>query len=370
MRRKEINVGLCVASLFISLYCGADTLREAFEDSFLIGAAVNRAIAMEEDEGSIQILDTHFNSVTPENDMKWEVIHPEPGRYDFEGSDAVVKLAEKRGLSLIGHTLLWHEQTPDWVFRNKEGNLATRAELLERLENHIETVVGRYRGRVYGWDVVNEALNEDGTLRDSLWKRIIGDDFILKAFQFAQSVDPEVALYYNDYNLWKPAKRRAAIELVRALKKQGVRIDGVGIQGHYGLGYPDLGELSASIASIGAEGVDIMVTELDVSVLPFPGSSDMGADVSMNYELKREYDLYPDGLPVDLQRELASHYRSLFEIFLMRSEFVSRVTLWGISDKDSWRNNWPMKGRTDYPLLFDREYQPKSALHELVLMAK
>jgi endo-1,4-beta-xylanase len=370
MRQKELILGLCVASLITSSCWCADSLKDAFEDSFLIGTAVSRAIATEVDEDSIQVLDTHFNSITAENDMKWEVIHPEPGRYDFDASDAVVELAEKRGLSLVGHTLLWHEQTPDWVFRDNDGNLASRTELLERLENHIETVVGRYRGRVYGWDVVNEALNEDGTFRESLWKRIIGDDFIQKAFQFARSADPEAALYYNDYNLWKPAKRRAAVELIRALTKQGVRIDGVGIQGHYGVGYPDLGELGASIAAIGAEGIEVMITELDVSPLPFPGSGKMGADVSMNFELKQEFDPYVDGLPADVQRELTAHYRALFELFLKHREFVSRVTLWGISDKDSWRNSWPMKGRTDYPLLFDREYQPKSAVHELVLLAK
>ncbi|MDB4385322.1 endo-1,4-beta-xylanase [Opitutaceae bacterium] len=255
---------------------------------------------------------------------------------------------------------------PDWVFEDLEGKPANREIGLARLKRHIDVVVGRYKGRVQSWDVVNEAFNEDGTWRDSPWERMIGPDYIARAFEFAHAADPQAELYYNDYNLFKAAKRDATVALVKDLQAQGIRIDGVGIQGHYGIGYPPKDELEASIIAFGDLGVKVMVTELDISVLPFPSSAQQGADISLNFELQAELDPYTDGLPSDVSAALADSYRSLFELYLKHADIIDRVTLWNLTDASTWRNNWPMRGRTDHPVLFDRQNQPKDAFDALV----
>jgi endo-1,4-beta-xylanase len=237
---------------------------------------------------------------------------------------------------------------------------------LARLKHHIDTVVGRYKGRVHSWDVVNEAFNDDGTWRDSPWLRTIGPDYIARAFEYAHAADPEAELYYNDYNLFKAPKRDAVVKLVKALQAEGLRVDGVGLQGHYGIGYPPMEELEASIVALGNLDVNVLVTELDISVLPFPSSAQQGADISLNFELQAELNPYSEGLPDDVSAALADAYRSLFELYLKHADVIDRVTLWNLTDASTWRNNWPMRGRTDYPVLFDRKNQPKDAYRALV----
>ena len=227
-------------------------------------------------------------------------------------------------------------------------------------------MVGRYKGRVQSWDVVNEAFEDDGTWRDTPWRRTIGPDFIARAFEFAHAADPEAELYYNDYNLFKAPKRNAVIKLVKALRAEGLPVHGVGIQGHYGIGYPPMDELEASIVALGKLDVKILVTELDISVLPFPSSAQQGADISLNFELRAELNPYVDGLPQDVSAALADAYRSLFELYLKHADVIDRVTLWNLTDASTWRNNWPMPGRTDHPVLFDRQNEPKDAFHALV----
>jgi endo-1,4-beta-xylanase len=344
-------------------------LREAFADAFLIGTALNLAQIDGRDERGIRLVRQHFNAITPENVTKWGPIHPEPGEYNFEPADRFVEFGEAHNLFMIGHTLVWHSQTPRWVFEDEAGNPLSRDALIERMREHIHTVVGRYRGRIHAWDVVNEALNEDGTLRESPWYRIIGEDYLLKAFEFAHEADPEAELYYNDYSLENPAKRAGAVRLVRYLQENGAPIHGIGTQGHYSLDWPSLGEIEQTITEFAALNVDVMITELEIDVLP-PAFDYQGADIAMRAELEEQLNPYPDGLPADVDEALAQRYREIFEVFLRHADLISRVTFWGVTDGDSWKNNWPVQGRTNYPLLFDRRWQPKSAFYSVVEAAE
>lgn len=345
------------------------TLKEAYRDAFLIGTALNSRQISGQDASGQALAIREFNAVTAENVMKWEVIHPEPGVYNFEAADAMVDLAEKNGMFIVGHTLVWHSQTPDWVFHDEEGNRLTREALLERMKEHIDTVVGRYRGRVHGWDVVNEALLDDGALRETLWYEIIGEDYLARAFEFAHEADPGAELYYNDYSLELPEKREGAIRLVQSLQEQGAPITGLGTQGHFSLDFPSLENLEATITGFAGLGVDVMVTELEIDLLP-PAFDYLGADVEMSAELRDELNPYADGLPTEVQDQLTERYKEIFGLFLKHQDKISRVTFWGVTDGDSWKNNWPVPGRTNYPLLFDREGNPKPAYHALIELAE
>ncbi len=246
----------------------AQSLREAFKDDFLIGASINRRQFFEEDERGVNIIKEHFNSITPENTLKWALVHPRRGTFDFQGGDRYVAFGEKYKLFIVGHTLIWHNQTPPWVFQDDKGQPVDRNTLLRRMREHILTVVGRYKGRIRGWDVVNEALNEDGTMRQSPWLKIIGDDYIVHAFEFAHEADPQAELYYNDYSLENEPKRKGAIALIKALKVRGVPIAAVGLQGHDKLDWPSSEQQDATITAFAKLGVRVNITELDVSVLP------------------------------------------------------------------------------------------------------
>jgi endo-1,4-beta-xylanase len=216
---------------------------------------------------------------------------------------------------------------------------------------------------------VNEALNEDGSLRDSKWRQIIGDDFIEKAFEFASKAAPNAELYYNDYNLFKPEKRAGAVRIAANLLKKGIRIDGIGEQAHYDLN-PPVQQLNDSIEAFASLGLKVMITELDISVLKFPDESKMGADVSLNFALQESFNPYSMGLPMDVEKKLHDAYASVFEVLLKHHKVIYRVTFWGLTDADSWRNGWPMKGRTDYPLLIDRNHQVKPFVSELLKAAQ
>ena len=233
------------------------------------------------------------------------------------------------------------------------------------MRDHIFTVMGRYKGRVQAWDVVNEALGNDGRMRQNLWTKIIGEDFVQKAFEYAREADPEAILIYNDFSMTNPGKREGVIRMVRELGEQGVKVDAIGIQGHYGLDYPDLGDLETSILAYAEVVSSVMITEMDVDVLPRPGRR-RGADINYSEEFQEKYNPYAESLPDSMQEALASRYAELFSLFARHSDQVSRVTLWGVYDGQSWKNNWPIRGRTDYPLLFDRQYQPKPAFDAVI----
>jgi endo-1,4-beta-xylanase len=340
-------------------------LKDALEGSFLIGAALNPAQFTERDARDAAIVKAQFDSISPENVLKWESVHPEPGRYDFDLPDKYVAFGEKNHMFIVGHTLVWHHQTPKWVFEDAKGNPVDRETLLKRMREHIQAVVGRYKGRVNGWDVVNEALNDDGTLRQTPWLKIIGEEYIAKAFEFAHEADPKADLQYNDFSLENEAKRNGAIELIRKLRAQGVPVTGVGLQGHYNIDWPSVDQLDAAIAAFAKLGVKVMITELDVDVLP-PAMQYRGADISANVELQPKLNPYTSGLPDSVQQTLAKRYSDLFGVFLQHRGVLSRVTFWGVTDAGSWLNNWPVRGRTSYPLLFDREGRPKPAFYAVI----
>jgi endo-1,4-beta-xylanase len=339
-------------------------LQEVFQNAFLIGGALNPSQFTGENAPEAELVTKHFSTITAENVMKWERIHPEPGVYEFGPADAFVAFGEEHDMFVVGHALVWHSQVPDWVFRDAEGNEVGRDTLLARMRDHIQTVVGRYSGRVDGWDVVNEALNDDGTLRESPWLRIIGEDYLARAFEYAHEADPDAELYYNDYSLNNPAKRDGAVRLVRSLQAQGIPVAGIGMQAHYALAYPALEEIAASIEAF-AEVGDVMITELDVAVLPRP-QQHWGADISQRAELRAELNPFTEEFPDSMQQRLARRYADFFEIFLAHRDDISRVTFWGVTDAASWLNDWPIAGRTSYPLLFDRQSRPKPAFFAVV----
>ncbi len=342
-------------------------LQDAARGHFRIGAAINAGQITEADPVEAKLLATHFDSITPENDMKWERIQPAPGRFAFEIPDAFVALGQRQNKQMIGHTLVWHSQAPDWLFQNADGSEVSRDELLRRLREHIRIVVGRYKGKLQGWDVVNEAIrDEDGKLRtDKPWYRILGEDAVFVAFEAAHEVDPDAELYYNDYGLENPVKRAGVLKLIEAIRARGLRIDGIGSQGHYGLDWPKLAEIDQSLVDFAAAGLKVMYTELDVTVLPRP-SNYFGAEISTVFEKAPELDSFRAGLPADKEAELAARYAAIFSIFAKHRANITRVTFWGLTDRTSWLNNWPIGGRTDYPLLFDRQNQPKPAFHEVL----
>jgi endo-1,4-beta-xylanase len=344
------------------------TLKDAYKNDFLIGVAMNYRQMMDQDPIGKAIVKTQFNSISPENAMKFEPIHPKPGTYDFKAADAYVDFGEKNHMFIIGHNLVWHAQVPKWIFEHDDGTFVSRDELLQRMQDHIATVVGRYKGRIKGWDVVNEALNDDGTLRQSLWYKIIGPDYIAEAFKAAHKADPQAELYYNDYSLENEPKRNGAITLVQKLKAAGVPITGIGTQEHDNLDWPTTDQLDATITAFAALGVKVMVTELDVDVLPQVirnGSADVNANVAAQPNLNP----YVDGLPDSVQQTLAARYAALFAVFLKHKDVITRVTFWNVTDGDSWKNNFPVPGRKNYPLLFDREGKPKPAFNAVIQAA-
>lgn len=344
------------------------TMREAFEGKFLIGAAINVRQVVSNDEKVVSVIRDQFSALVPENCMKPEEIHPKKDLYDWREADALVDLAQKNGQVLTGHCLVWHSQVPYWFFKDDMAQPVTKEELIQRMKDHITTVVSRYKGKIKGWDVVNEAIMDNGELRHSEFYNIIGPEFIRLAFQFAHEADPDAELYYNDYGMDNPVKRQAVVNLIRDLKANGCRIDGVGMQSHVAFN-TNLEEYENSIVAYANEGVKVMATELDLSVLPWPMGY-FGADVSTNFDYQKQMNPYVDSLPMEKAKEQADFFVKLFSIYLRHADVIDRVTFWGVADGDSWKNGWPMPGRTDYPLAFDRNYQPKPLVDAIVKLAK
>lgn len=342
-----------------------DSLKKAFKGKFFIGAAVNESQFTEQNPSQVALIKNQFNSITPENVMKWEVLQPEPDHFNFSPADRYVAFGETHGMFIIGHTLVWHSQTPRWVFEDSKGAPTDRATLLARMSNHIHTVVGRYKGRVKGWDVVNEALNEDGTLRPSPWLKIIGEDYLVKAFTFAHAADPNAELYYNDFSLENEPKRNGAVTLIKKLQAAGVKVTGIGTQTHAKMDWPTPQLIDDTLTTFGKLGIKVMVTELDIDLLP-ARSKDRSAEVSRRDAADPALNPYPDGLPAAMQQALARRYGEIFAVYAKHADKISRITFWGVTDGDSWLNNWPIRGRTSYPLLFDRQGQPKPAFDAVI----
>jgi endo-1,4-beta-xylanase len=349
------------------------TLKEAYINAFKIGTAVNPAITSGRLKEVQDIVVKHFNSITVENVMKAALINPEPGVYNFGPADEFVAFGEKNNMFIIGHTLVWHNQCPAWFFTNAAGKPNTKEEQIERLRQHIKTVAGRYAGRVHAWDVVNEVMGEDGNYRPTTWVNAFGngDTLVKYAFKFAAEYAPNTELYYNDFNAWRPSKRDGIVRLVKMLQSEGIRIDGVGMQGHWGLNYPKTNYIEAAIDAYAACGVKVMITELDVDVLPLTKEGQIigqgMADKQFQLEEFKTYlDPYQKGLPDEVQQQLTKRYEELFAIFYTRRDKIARVTFWGVQDGMNWKNDYPIPGRTNYPLLWNRQYQPKPALQAIL----
>lgn len=334
------------------------SLKDAFKKDFLIGTALNNSQIDEKDAAVNDLIKKQFNAATPENIMKSALIHPKWDIYDFTMADKLVEYGKKNNIKINGHTLVWHSQLPNFIRGIKSSD-----SIRTFFTDHIKTVAGRYKGKVFSWDVVNEALNEDGTLRNSVFLKHLGEGYLADAFKLAQEASPKTELYYNDYNNEQPAKRAGCIKLIKKIQESGARIDGVGIQGHWHVGKIPLKDIEESILEYSALGLKVMFTELDIEVLP---RNFQGADVSQRMANSPEMNPYANGLPENIQKQLADDYEALFKLFLKHKDKVTRVTFWGVNDSDSWLNNWPVRGRTSYPLLFDRNNQPKPAYFKVV----
>ncbi len=380
------------------------TLKDVFKDHFPIGTAVNRSMMMggagfrrsaELNASDVATLKQHFNQIVAENDMKWQLIHPREGQdgYDFAPADALVNFAASNRMEVAGHTLVWHSQTPNWVFAGTNppppsatnpppafaagntnapgtnrfgrggfgggfgrytGPRASRDELLARMSNHIHTVAGRYKGKVKVWDVVNEALADgQGTnvLRTSLWSEIIGPDFVAKAFQYAHAADPQAILRYNDYGLENPAKRKRLIALIKELQAQKIPVHAIGSQAHVNVA-TTFETMDQSLTEMATLGLPIHITELDVNSAQ-GGQRGFGANVADNAATTQ------GGLVSDADKKLADAYAGIFRAFVKHRDSVKLVTLWGVNDAVSWR----AQGK---PLLFDGENRPKAAFDAVI----
>jgi endo-1,4-beta-xylanase len=344
------------------------SLAQAYARRFQIGVAINGSVYEQRDPAAAALVAAQFNRVTPENELKWQSLEKQPGVLDFTQADAFVAYAEQHGMEIHGHTLVWHHQVPQWVFQNAAGEPATREQLLQRLDQHMGALAKHYGSRLKYWDVVNEAFNDDGSLRDTPWHEIIGDDYLEQVFVLAGKHFPDAKLVYNDFSLEKPAKRDAVVKLVHDFQARGVRIDAIGSQSHFQLEAPTLEAIDAALSAFGGAGVEVLVSELDVDVLP-PAYKNQGADLSLNAELSAQLNPYAECLPSDVAARAAQRWADIFAVFSRHADHLHSVTLWGVSDRYSWLNNWPVKGRTNYALLFDRELRPKQAWQRVIAAA-
>jgi len=342
-------------------------LKDALSGKFLFGTAMNTAQITGKDSLGVAIIKKHFNSIVAENIMKSEVLQPVEGEFDFTYADQFVKFGEDNKMKIIGHTLIWHSQAPEWFFVDSHGKDVSPEILKTRMKTHIETVVGRYKGRVHGWDVVNEAIEDDGSWRKSKFYQILGEDYIRLAFEYAREADPDAELYYNDYSMAHSGRRDAVVKMVNDLKAKGVKIDGIGMQGHMNMEFPTPEAFEKSIEAFASTGAKVMITEMDITVLPWPGTN-VSADIAQSYEYQQSINPYPEGLPDSVATALHDRYATFFKLFFKHADKITRVTVWGVNDTQSWRNYWPVKGRTDYPLLFDREYKAKPIVKTIIDM--
>ena len=348
-----------------------------YKDHFLLGSIYHGSV-LGNDELNLnqdqehKIISKEFNTITAENCMKPLFLLDQNGNYNFKESDKFVDYALENNLTIVGHTLVWKNSAPEWFFKDEKGNTISREILILRLKDYIKTVVSRYKGKISYWDVVNEAVDvfksEDNksyaALKPSPWYDIIGEDYIKIAFEAAHDADPDCKLIYNDYNMYQSEKTDFIIDMVNNLKSEGVPIHAIGSQGHMFLNHPSLDKVEYWLRKISDANIPLHITELDVSVLPNAWKH-RGASVEDRFDLAQEFNPYPNYIPSSKLKQQAKRYKSLFKLFLKYSHTIERVTFWGVWDGNSWRNYLPMKGRTDYPLLFDRKFKPKPAYFTL-----
>jgi len=347
------SVTLSAVLLYSTNGLAQKTLKNAYKDFFPIGVAVAPRSLTGPDA---ELIKQQFNSLTPENAMKMGPIHPEPNRYAWQDPDAIVDFAQKNGMKVRGHTLCWHNQTPGWFFTDSTGKQVSREVLLTRLQQHIHDVVSRYKGKIYAWDVVNEAVPDTGTsiYRRSKFYEIIGEDYIEKAFEYAHAADPEAKLFYNDYNTESTVKREKIFQLLKRLKEKKVPVHGVGLQGHWSISEPARQELEKSLEQFSSLGLRVQITELDVSVH------------QKEHERREKRPTDSGVLTAGTIEKQAEQYKMIFEVLRKYKSVITGVTFWNVSDKYSWLDNFPVPGRKDYPLLFDQNYKPKKAFDNVV----
>lgn len=327
-------------------------LKDYYKSYFPIGVAVS-AHALKTDEAGLIL--QQFNSMTPENAMKMEAIHPEELRYNWKDADSIAAFAQRNGIKLRGHTLVWHSQAPRWIFQDTDGKQVSKAVLLKRLKDHITTVVKRYKGIVYAWDVANEVISDrkDEFYRNSPWYDICGEEFIEKAFQWAHEADPDALLFYNDYNEINTEKREKIIRMLNNLVKKGVPVHGVGLQAHWNVSEPSAAQLDKTMEDFAELGLKVQITELDISVYGKGNMKQAVGDTST-------------GFTAEMQQQQLEQFRRCFESFRKFRSILTGVTFWNISDRHSWLDNFPIRGRKNYPLLFDKELKPKKAFWAVV----
>lgn len=351
------------------------SLKEAYVNAFMMGCSINRSIAYEEDSASVALLLEQFNVLSPESDLKPALLHPTPKSWTFENGDRYVRFAAEHHMPALGHTLVWHNQTPEWFWFREDRKAKPRKWILQNMEQYIATVTSHFAGKVYAWDVINELLDEDGSYRTNKgWGKALDgdcDELVKLAFRAAHKGDPNAELYYNDYNLWRPSKLDGVVRLVKMLQAEGIRIDGVGIQAHWGLNYPDTTQVVKAINTLCALGIKVMFTELDVDVLPLSKEGQMSGSVMSDPVFQREeffnwLNPYPKGLPANVEKQLSDRYGELFQMLYNHRGKIDRVTFWGLHDGISWKNKYPVPNRTNYPLLFDRKLQKKNAYETVI----
>jgi len=366
----------------------AQTLSEAYRDYWYTGVSVNQwEVAAEENAQNEHdvtgftsadqtadwaVVESNYNSVVAENCMKAEVIHPAEGVYDFTLADQFVEKSLAAGMRVHGHVLIWHSQCPYWFHRDAQGNLVSKEVLKKRMKEHIFTILGHFKGRVSSWDVVNEAFEDDGSLRNSLFYQILGEDFIPLAFQYAHEADPNVELYYNDFSMNKPTKVEGVCNFFRPLIEKGLPIDAIGMQGHMILedgAQTIIDQYDYSVKTIASLGVKTFFSELDLSVLPNPyGFS--GANVSDRFAYRPAVDPYKNGVPADKQAEIDQFWIDFYKMLITHKDDITRLTFWCVNDRNSWKNDFPIKGRSDYATLVDRNNNMKPVVKEIINLVR
>ena len=374
MKNFRLLIALC--SALIAENTGAQsaqtngTLWQAYRDYWYTGVSVNQWEVEGEQAADWPIITQNFNWVVAENCMKCEVVHPKEGVYDFTLADQFVNKAKAAGLKVLGHCLIWHSQCAPWFHYDDDGNLVSAEVLKQRMREHIYTVVSHFKGRVDAWDVVNEAFEDDGTPRNSLFYQILGTDYIPLAFQYAHEADPSIQLYYNDFSMNKAQKVEGVANFFRPLIQQGLPVTAIGMQGHMVLeGNNYIEEYEHAINTIAALGVPTFFSEVDLTVLPNPyGFS--GANISDAFTYRPEKDPYRNGLPKEKEAEVNQFWMDFFQMLLRHHQDIQRVNFWCLNDGISWRNDFPIKGRTDYATLFDRQNHPKPIVQKLINLTK
>ena len=358
MKRYLLNVVAMLGLIILGVSCTyvaeiaeerpVPSLKEVFKDYFPIGVSIG--IPMISTPQFRDLLLKQFNSVTAENQMKMNWLHPSDGLFHFDNADRIVNFALQNNIKVRGHTLIWHGSTPEGFFLGNDMKPLDKELLLKKMENYIKTVVGHFKGRVYCWDVVNEAVADGAeNFRRSMWLKYIGKDYVEKAFRWAHEADPGAILFYNDYNAIKPGKRQKIYNLIKRLKKKGVPIHGVGIQGHWYLNWPPIHDIKSAIKIYASLGVEVQITEMDISFYSWEDRSSRYRRLTDRMEVRQ-----------------AERYQELFEVFRKYPDVITGVTLWGLYDGQTWLDFFPVKGRKNWPLLFDVGLEPKKAFWEIV----